>query len=158
MRRAFEDTHPGQEFPFQQFSESVYQRRLNNDLTLDSEQFFVPIQAMVAHKMALEQNDINAAGRATRKWVFRHDKVRDYFLMQAVLQQADQRITAHLDDPRFRGAYLMLAAQLPFEQARALRDTLVEYASETRDHFLSDAVVQLPKTRKHACEVASRPA
>jgi hypothetical protein len=42
----------------------------------------------------------------------------------------------------------MLASQLPLEQVRDLRDALVDRASGTKDYHLSDAVVQLLKTRK----------
>ena len=44
---------------------------------------------------------------------------------------------------RFRGVYLMLASQLPPEQAKELRDTLVDRAAETKDHILSDSVVEI---------------
>jgi HEAT repeat protein len=157
FRRAkadFEDARPGWEFPVQRFSESVYQRRLSDEMTLDSSQFFEAIQTMVAHKMVLEQNGVDAAGNPTRKWVFRHDKIRDYFLMQAVLSQQDDRIPKHIDDLRFRGVYLMLASQLPVDQARDLRDALVELASETKDHYLSDAVVQILRTRGPSSRLA----
>ena len=147
-REEFDDTHPGQEFPLRQFSESVYDRRLSDELALDTSTFFEAVEALVVHKMVLEQNDQDSEGKPTKKWVFRHDKIRDYFLMQAVLAQQDDRIPKHVDDPRFRGVYLMLASQLPLDQARDLRDALVDRASETKDHHLSDEVVQILKTRR----------
>ena len=155
MKADFEDTHPGQEFPLLQLSESIYERRILDNLALDSDQFFEAVQPMVAHKMVLEQNDVNAAGIPTRKWVFRHEKIRDYFLMQALLSQQDERIPRHIDDPRFRGVYLMLASRLPLEQARELKDSLVDRASETKDHHLSDAVVQVLKTRRQVSETSA---
>jgi hypothetical protein len=154
MQRKFKDTRPGREFPLKQLSESVYQRRICDELTLDSEQFFEPIQAMVTQKMVLEQHDIDAAGKLTRKWVFRHDKIRDYFLMKAVDAQHEERIPKHVDDPRFRGVYLMLASQWPVNQAKELRELLVVRASETKDHYLSDAVVQVLRNRKPPSLVA----
>jgi hypothetical protein len=75
--------------------------------------------------------------------------------MRAILNQHDERIVKHIDDPRFRGVYLMLASQLPLEQARDLRDSLVDRASETKDHHLSDAVVQILKTRKSTSQAAA---
>ena len=62
----------------------------------------------------------------------------------------DERLPKHIDDPRFRGVYLMLATQLPIEDAWLLKDALVEHAAETKDHHLSDAVVEVLKTRKAA--------
>jgi len=87
MSREFRDAHPGQEFPLKQFSESVYERLLRDEVALDSGQFFEAIQAMATHKMVLGQYDTDADGKPTRKWVFRHDKIRDYFLMQAFRAQ-----------------------------------------------------------------------
>jgi HEAT repeat protein len=147
MKTEFEGTHPSQEFPLQRLSESVYERRLRDELALDSDQFLDVIGVMAAHKMVLERNEKDAAGQPLRRWFFRHDKIRDYFLLQAMLNRQEERIPKHIDDLRFRGVYLMLGAELPLEQARELRDSLVERASETRDHFLSDAVVQLLRTR-----------
>jgi HEAT repeat protein len=148
MKTEFEGTHPSQEFPLQRLSESVYERRLRDELALDSDQFLDVLGVMAAHKMVLERNEKDAAGKPLRRWFFRHDKIRDYFLLQAMLNRQEERIAKHIDDLRFRGVYLMLGAELPLEQARELRDSLVERASETRDYFLSDAVVQLLKTRK----------
>jgi HEAT repeat protein len=153
----FRDTHPGQQFPLRQFSESVYQRLLLDEITLDSSQFFEPIQALLAHKMALTQNEVDADGKPIREWVFRHDKIRDFFLVQAFEFQQDERILKHMDDPRFRGVYLMLASQLPLGQANELRDALVDRAAETKDHHLSDAVVEVLKSRRTATATSGRP-
>jgi hypothetical protein len=130
--------------------------RLRDDVTLDSGQFFEAIQALLIHKMALPQFDIDADGKPTRKWVFRHDKIRDYFLVQTFEAQ-QERIQKHIDDPRFRGVYLMLSSQLPIEQARELKDMLVDRAAETKDHYLSDAVVEVLKTRKPSFQPSFQP-
>ena len=147
MESEFKDTHPGQEFPLNQLSESIYERRLKDELALDSAQFFEAIQSMVASKLALEQNDKDATGKGTKKWVVRHDKIRDFFLIKAFEGKEDIRIPEHIDDSRFRGVYLMLASNLPFDQAKALKDALVDRAAETKDHYLSDAVVQILRVR-----------
>ena len=108
---------------------------------------------MVTSKLALEQNDKDATGKGTKKWVVRHDKIRDFFLIQAFEAKADVRIPEHIDDSRFRGVYLMLASNLPFDQAKALKDALVDRAAETKDHYLSDAVVSILKVRNKVPEV-----
>lgn len=147
-------THPGQEFPLRHLAQSIYERRLKDELSLEAnEAFFPAIQTMAAHKMVLERNELDAAGKPTRNWVFRHDKIRDYFLMQAMLNRSP--VPDHVDDPRFRGVYLMLAQQLPFEDARTLRDAVVERAAETRDYHLMTAVVEVIKARKGLPSAAS---
>ena len=137
MSGEFKDTHQGQEFPLKRFAESTYEKRLRDDPTLDTNRFFAPIQTMVKYKLALAQHDKDADGKATEKWLLRHDKIRDYFLLQAFLEDEDTRIPKHIDDSRFRSVYLMLASLLPLEQARFLKDSLVERAAETKDHYLS---------------------
>jgi hypothetical protein len=103
---------------------------------------------MVAFKMVLERHGEDSAGAPTRQWIFRHDKTRDFFLMHAFLADQDDRILRHLDDPRFRGVYIMLASALPIEQAKALKDAIVDHAADSKDHHLSDAVVQVLRTRR----------
>ncbi len=147
MAADYKRDHAGEEVPVARFSEGVYEARLRDDAALPAAEFFPLIQEMVAHKMALEQYDVDADKKPITKWVFRHDKVRDYFLMQAFLAK-DDRIPQHVDDPRFRGVYLMLASLLPLEQATELREMLVDRAAETKDHHLSDAVVQILKARR----------
>jgi hypothetical protein len=147
MAADYKRNHAGEVVPLTKFSESVYDARLRDDTALPIADFFSLIQEMVAHKMALEQYEVDADKKPITKWVFRHDKVRDYFLMQAFLAK-EERIPQHIDDPRFRGVYLMLASLLPLDQATELRETLVDRAAETKDHYLSDAVVQILKGRR----------
>jgi hypothetical protein len=45
---------------------------------------FALIQEMVAHKMVLEQHDLDADKKPITEWVFRHNKVRDYFFVAGV--------------------------------------------------------------------------
>jgi hypothetical protein len=150
VKTEFRDTHHGQEFRLREFSESVYDRLLHDEIALDTGAFFEEIQALVEHKMALGQYDKDADGKQTQKWVFRHDKMRDYFLLRAFSVDQESRVLKHLDDPRFSGVYLMLASQLPLDQARELKDALVDHAAETKDHYLSDAIVEVLKTRRSA--------
>jgi HEAT repeat protein len=152
MEIRYRQIHAGNDFPLRRFAESVYQARLKDEPALDAAAFFEEIQVMVRFKMALERHGEDSAGAATRQWIFRHDKTRDFFLMHAFLADQEDRVLRHLDDPRFRGAYIMLASAQPIEQARALRDAIVDHAADSKDHHLSDAVVQVLRTRR-----ASRP-
>jgi hypothetical protein len=53
----------------------------------------------------------------------------------------------HLGDSRFRGIYLLLARLLPLEAALALREDLIHYAADTKDHTVSDDYVQIMRSR-----------
>jgi len=41
----------------------------------------------------------------------------------------------------------MLAAMLPIKEARLLRERLINYAADTKDHSVSDAFVQILRSR-----------
>lgn len=53
-----------------------------------------------------------------------------------------------MSDPRFRGVYFLLAKLMPISDALALREELINYAADTRDHTVSDDFVQLLRSRK----------
>jgi len=52
-----------------------------------------------------------------------------------------------MSDPRFRGVYFLLATLLDLNKAKALREELIQYAANTKDHTVSDTFVQLLRSR-----------
>jgi hypothetical protein len=100
--------------------------------------------------MVIPRQTAEQEAAAAPRWTFRHDKVMDYFLVQAFLGPDNERPAKHLGDPRFRGTYLQLATLMPVEVAERLRDRLVEYAADAKDHSVSDSFVVLLRTRKAA--------
>lgn len=132
--------HP---FPLSEFSETVYQMRLNDQITIPEELWQEELQCMERHKMVLTRQLRDASGKSYREWYFRHDKIQEFFIVQTFLKQDNQqRQQQHLRDPRFRGVYLLLATLLNFEQALVLRETLIQCAAETKDHVVSDQFIQ----------------
>ena len=129
-------------FPLEDFAESVYERTLAGDERLETEAFARELVTLVAHKIVLARD---------KDRVFRHDKLRDYYLAQAL--NTPERQEDHVDDPRFRGAYLLLALRLPLTDARLLRDRVNELAAASGDHILSDQFLRILKDRS-----PSRPA
>jgi hypothetical protein len=59
----------------------------------------------------------------------------------------DKKEDDHMGDPRFRGVYFLLATLLPLDDAKQLREKLIQYAADTKDHTVSDTFVQLLRTR-----------
>jgi hypothetical protein len=98
--------------------------------------------------MVLELHSEDDKRNPIRRWVFSHEKMRDFFLMKAFLAEQAGRIPAHLDDARFRNVYVMLATVLPLQDAKDLKDVLVDRAAETKEHHLSDVVVQILRPRR----------
>jgi HEAT repeat protein len=141
-----------QKFPLQQFSEFVYQRRLNDSYGMTGEEFYQALSIMEQeqHRMVLSRQWKDASGEPKKEWSFRHDKIMEFFLVQSFLgphPEAQEKRHQHLGDPRFRGIYLLLARLLPQEAALALREELIHYAADTKDHTVSDNYVQILRSR-----------
>ncbi|MBN2285227.1 MAG: hypothetical protein JXI43_02175 [Tissierellales bacterium] len=82
-------------------------------------------------------------------WYFRHDKILEFFIVQTFLG-VTTRPADHINDPRFRGVYFLLANLMPIDAAKSLRETLIQYAADTRDHTVSDNFIQLLRQREAA--------
>jgi hypothetical protein len=74
----------------------------------------------------------------------------EFFLVQTFLGVDNNRPQEHLGDPRFRGVYFLLALLLPLEDSEALRERLIQYAADTKDHMVSDTFIQLLRSRQAA--------
>lgn len=140
------------EFPLKKFSEAVYKMRLNDEKALPADEFYTELEAMEdeKYKMVVSRQWKDFKGEAHKEWNFRHDKIMDFFLVQNFLgysNEAESRLIDHMGDPRFRGVYFLLAILLPLETAQELREKLIQYAADTKDHNVSDTFVQLLRSR-----------
>ncbi|MEH2167009.1 MAG: HEAT repeat domain-containing protein [Nostoc sp.] len=141
-----------QEFPLKKFSDAVYQMRLNDEQALPADEFYQIVQSLEdeKYKMVVSRQWQNEAGAAKREWYFRHDKIMDFFLVQNFLGESDEaknRLIDHMGDSRFRGVYFLLVNLLPLDAAKELKEKLVQYAADTKDHTVSDIFVQLLRPR-----------
>jgi hypothetical protein len=150
MTAEYEGKHLQQKFPLTAFSEAVYQMRLKDETALPEAEFLDEILCMERHKMIVSRQSLDAEGKATKEWYFRHDKIMEFFIMQTFIGKENDRPAKHLGDPRFRGVYFLLARLLPIDQAIALREQLIQYAADTKDHTVSDTFVQLLRSRSPA--------
>ncbi len=152
MAEDYRSSNMGADFPLQPFAEHCFELRLADSKAPSIEDWPNEVAAMERHKLLVRR----VGGDIHGDIVFRHDKIMEYFIYPAFLGDArEERWKAHLDDPRFRGVFLLLAERLPLEQARALRDRLVDQAADTGDHFLSDEVVKLLRSRQDEAALAS---
>ncbi len=141
-----------QEFPLQRFSQAVYQMRLNDETTIPSQEFKPELTCLEdeKYKMVISRQWKNDRGEVEKSWYFRHDKIMEFFLVQNFLgidEIVQERVNEHINDPRFRGVYLLLANLLPLDDALGLRERIIEYAVNNKDHTLSDKFVQLLQLR-----------
>ena len=140
-----------QKFPLQKFAESVYQMRLEDTYSIDSNTFYQAIAVMERedHRMVLSRQWQTPDGKTQKEWSFRHDKIMEFFLVQPFLghhPEAIEKRHNHIGDPRFRGIYLLLARLLPPDAALDLREALIQYAADTKDHTVSDSYVQIMRS------------
>ncbi len=140
------------EFPLKKFSQAVYQMRLNDEKALPAEDFYQELLSLEdeKYKMAVSRQWTDSEGKGKKEWYFRHDKIMDFFLVQNFLGDSDAaeaRLIDHMHDPRFRGVYFLLATLLPLAAAQQLREQLIQYAADTKDHTVSDTFVQIFRSR-----------
>ncbi|GET42481.1 HEAT repeat domain-containing protein [Microseira wollei] len=140
------------EFPLKKFSQAVYQMRLNDEEALPADTFGKELQSLEdeKYKMVVSRQWKDEKGEAKKEWYFRHDKIMDFFLVQNFLgdsPETEARLIDHIGDSRFRGVYFLLATLLPLDDAKKLREQLIQYAADTKDHTVSDTFVQLLRTR-----------
>ena len=102
---------------------------------------------MERHKMVMKYF-LDEDSKPRTEWHFRHDKIADFFVAQTFLGPDNDKPVKHLGDVRFRGVYLQLARLLPLDDARALERRLIDYAADTQDHTVSDAYIQLLRSRR----------
>ena len=128
-------------FPAKRFAECVYEKTRAEDTAVFAEgEFEVELSVMSVHKMVVEFH--RAANGAKQFWTFRHDKIRDFFLVQTLLGNRDRRIE-NFSDPRFHGVYMQLAYSMPLAEAETLERDLINFAAETGDHSVSDDFIKL---------------
>ncbi|WP_306790437.1 HEAT repeat domain-containing protein [Tolypothrix sp. FACHB-123] len=149
------------EFPLKTFSQAVYQMRLNDQTMIPAAKFLDELTSLEdeKYKMVISRQWENDKGEAQKSWQFRHDKIMEFFLVQNFLgadAEIQARVNQHINDPRFRGVYLLLTNLLPLDAAVALRETIIEYAANSKDHTLSDKFIQLLQLRLPAQWTQSR--
>ena len=138
------------DFPLIAFSEMVFRMRLDDKIALYQKEYLNEIKSMEKHKMVLSRSIMDAQEKISTQWYFRHDKIMDYFITCTFLGPNNIRLVKYIDDPRFRGVYFLLAILLPWEEAEALRERLIQYSAATKDHTVSDTFIQLLISRKAA--------
>jgi hypothetical protein len=152
----------GAEFPLTAFSEHVYEQRCKAAgqerelIVLRERRFAAECDVLADRRLLLKTMEVDTEGKQVPAWRFRHDKVLDFFLYVAITSPASmkERVRQHVGDTRFRGVYLLLALREPLDRAKEIRDHLADYATDTRDHVLSDEVWGIVKQR---LEAAPRP-
>lgn len=139
MRNDFKQIE-NREFPDVAFAERVYDWRLSGQAFIDIKGFEREAEFLRQHKLMrrreeeLPQHD--GQRRIESVWQFRHDRIMDYALLPAFMDEHQDRQFKHWRDARFNGVYDLLVERLPLEQARQLLSFLQDRAAESNDSAL----------------------
>lgn len=142
-------------FPLGEFAEEAYLMRLEERAGIPEDAYARELLRLEAARLVVRRQWSSPGGEECREWRFRHDKIQEFFIAQTFLGEHNERIFQHMEDPRFRGVYFLLALLLAPEEARRLRELLVERAARTHDHTVSDDFVNLFKTRQELEKVCA---
>jgi HEAT repeat protein len=113
MATEYERMYRGRPFPLIQFSERVYQMRLNDEASFPSYRFPNEITCMEQYEMVHGRQSFDVDGNLKTEWYFRHEKIIEFFIAQAFLSYRDHRVARHTKEPRFRGVYALLNVLSP---------------------------------------------
>jgi hypothetical protein len=116
MAEEYERLHQGQSFPLIQFSEQMYQMRLNDAMMLPWNRFPDEMTCMEYYKMVARRQSFDIYGNPTTEWHFRHDKIMEFFIAQAFVGNGNHRFNRHFEDLRFRGVYALLETLLSSDE------------------------------------------
>jgi hypothetical protein len=150
MAADYKRTNVGQDFPLKSFSEHCYQLRLHDKVAISEDDFSKELPCMERHKFVVKRQWKGPTEVLKTEWLFRHDKIMEFFIAQTFLIPGSDRPHQHIGDPRFSGVFYLLATLLPLDQATALRELLINYAADSKDHTVSDNFIQILRLRRAA--------
>jgi hypothetical protein len=130
------------EFPTLEFARKAVALRREDRNWLKKDEFANEQGVLAEFRLIVPRTLFETAETQTTVMRFRHDKVTDVLAKQAF--EVDEKLQVELiDDPRFRGVYLLFAQAADRSLARGIRDRLVSRAARTGDNRLSNEFVRL---------------
>ncbi|NEH61729.1 hypothetical protein [Rhizobium ruizarguesonis] len=134
------------QFPLLQFSRSVYEARRDGTSEIDDQRFPRLVDILLEQKQVqryvIANPDFKSDG-----FVFRHDKIRDFYTYNAFISDPSLR-ALHAGDDQFAGIYELLPLELPTLEALELREMLLERSVDKGDHRLSDRYLEGLRARR----------
>jgi hypothetical protein len=137
---AYHDTYD-RDFPTLAFARKAVELRREDRNWLNSDEFAPEHGVLERFRLVVSRPMRETADKLVTVLRFRHDKVMDVLTKPAFEVDAGLQIEL-LEDPRFRGVYLLFAQAEDREMARRLRDLLVSHGARTGDNGLSNEFVR----------------
>jgi HEAT repeat protein len=135
-------------FPLEAFGRHAVGMRLEDRNWLIPDAFPAEVSCLLEQRLLVARGVKGAQGVVDRL-LFRHDRVWDFFIA-AVFADDPDLWAAHVNDARFRGAYLRIAETWDPESAKKVRDHLNVSAAESGDHSTSDEFIKRLEKRLRA--------
>lgn len=135
------ESYAKRSFPKLAFARKVVELRVEDRNWIYADEFANEQAALREYRLMVPRAARGKDGSEAVNLLFRHDKVMDFFMFIAFTGD-EQLQLQYMDDPKFRGVYLLFAQTAELEVARRLRDFVVTRAAETLDHTLSDEFVR----------------
>jgi hypothetical protein len=128
----------GRDFQLKRFAERVYEWRRSDEPDIHTEGFEPEIASLVQDRLMLKRTETITKDKGLEeisRWFFRHDKIMEFFLLPAFMEDRARR-EEHFLDEHFWGVYELLAVRLPDEEEEPLHQFLIERAADTNRYEL----------------------
>jgi GNAT superfamily N-acetyltransferase len=135
------ERHRQSMFPILDFARKAVELRNEGRNWLYQDEFAAEQEALREYRLMVPRTVYGRDGKEAVGLVFRHQKVWDFFMHLAFTEDKALQL-GHIDDPRFRGVYLLFAQTADVETAQRLREIIIVHAADTKDHTLSDEFVR----------------
>jgi hypothetical protein len=146
VERRYRERTNDERFPLLPFSRSVYEGRRDGRPDVDRDRFPRVTEILLEEKQ-IQRYVAAGPGIEADGFVFRHDKIRDFYTYLAFVEDPTLR-TKHAGDDQFSGIYDLLSLELPQAEAAELREYLAERALDRGDHRLSDRYLEGLRARR----------
>ena len=130
------------DFPTLELARAAVKLRVADRNWLNTDEFANEQPSLAAFRLLIPRTTRERVDKEVLVMRFRHEKVIDVLTKRAF--EVDKELQRELvDDPRFRGVYLLFAQAADRDQAQLIYRLLVSRAAHTGDNALSNEFVRM---------------
>jgi hypothetical protein len=140
MAESFREEH-GRAFALEKLSQAVYEWRRSGEPYIKTEGLEQEVAALARDRLMIQRTELFKTGEGERQvnhWCFRHDKIMDFFLLPAFMDEKKAAPSYENVDNYvpFIGVYELLAVWLPDDEEKRLYKRLIDRAADTNSNEL----------------------
>jgi hypothetical protein len=148
VEKAYRTNNFGKSFPLEEFADYIYDLKNSNQHVLDKNEYSLEFKFLYKHRIIVPYPKASLNDDKNESWVFRHDKLKDFFVAISFILSSNNKIETHINQTSFSGVYLFLAYKLPYNEAFKLREKIIQNAVDSKNHHMSDLIVKALRIRK----------